>query len=329
MSLIVTKRWTFIALIYTSSYLYATEISPPLRNSHAYIGGQLGWAHAHNACNADNTRCDNEEIGWGLYGGYQLTDWFGLELGYKNFGHPNSSYIGGEVKSDIETIDISSLFRYHLSDRWNTYARLGAAYENVDKRYGPTGSEISLSHSGWGLLTGLGVEYALASTWSVRGEISRNSHIGGDETYQADHYFTALGISYHFGQDAVNTPAATTPEVIPTQTTISLNAQALFAYNSAQLIPNSELTALAKQLTQNPHAITVIGHTDDRGSQRYNQSLSEQRAHAVADYLAEQGIAKEELSVQGFGELQPIASNTTEDGRAQNRRVEIHVSSQK
>ncbi|MGL5759262.1 OmpA family protein [Plesiomonas sp.] len=332
MNLIITRRWVLVALMQTSCSLYATEISPPLRNNHAYIGGQLGWAHAGNACNEDNTRCDNNELGWGLYTGYRFTDWFGLEIGYNNFGHPNASYVGGEVKSDIETLDISSLFRYHLSDRWDAYARLGATYENVDKYYGPTGNETHLSNRGWGLLTGLGIEYTLASAWSIRGEVSRNSHIGGTDTYQADHYFTALGLSYHFGQETVNppitAPAAIEPTVVAVPTTISLNAQTLFAYNSAQLTPTPELTALAKQLALNPQSITITGHTDNRGSQQYNQTLSEQRAHSVADYFAEQGVVKNRISAQGAGELHPVASNNNETGRAQNRRVEIQFSSQ-
>ncbi|MNY77910.1 Outer membrane porin F precursor [compost metagenome] len=67
------------------------------------------------------------------------------------------------------------------------------------------------------------------------------------------------------------------------------------------------------------------GHTDSVGSDAYNQGLSERRAASVVDYLIGQGVAAEKLSSQGFGESKPIEDNGTDAGRAQNRRVEIHV----
>ncbi len=69
----------------------------------------------------------------------------------------------------------------------------------------------------------------------------------------------------------------------------------------------------------------VFGHTDWKGNAKSNQKLSEGRALAVMDYLVSRGIAAERLSSKGFGETQPIASNNTEQGRAQNRRVELHL----
>ena len=70
-------------------------------------------------------------------------------------------------------------------------------------------------------------------------------------------------------------------------------------------------------------AITVIGHTDSVGDEAYNQGLSEQRAQSVASYLRSQGVVGQRFNVMGYGEQSPIASNSTKEGRAQNRRVEI------
>lgn len=69
--------------------------------------------------------------------------------------------------------------------------------------------------------------------------------------------------------------------------------------------------------------VAVEGHTDAIGSDSYNQRLSERRARAVADDLIQQGVAAARLTVDGQGESKPVASNDTEDGRAQNRRVEL------
>jgi OOP family OmpA-OmpF porin len=71
--------------------------------------------------------------------------------------------------------------------------------------------------------------------------------------------------------------------------------------------------------------VAVDGHTDAVGTDAYNQKLSERRADAVAAYLAAGGIARSRMSTTGFGESKPVASNATEDGRAQNRRVEFRI----
>jgi outer membrane protein OmpA-like peptidoglycan-associated protein len=71
--------------------------------------------------------------------------------------------------------------------------------------------------------------------------------------------------------------------------------------------------------------IDVLGHTDSTGSDAYNQGLSERRAQSVADYLTARGVARARIGVRGYGESQPIASNETDVGRAENRRVEIKI----
>lgn len=72
--------------------------------------------------------------------------------------------------------------------------------------------------------------------------------------------------------------------------------------------------------------IDVIGHTDNTGSAQYNQVLSERRANSVAEYFRSRGVNGQRFLVRGAGESQPIASNSTASGRAQNRRVEIRLS---
>ncbi|HMO39415.1 MAG TPA: OmpA family protein [Saprospiraceae bacterium] len=71
--------------------------------------------------------------------------------------------------------------------------------------------------------------------------------------------------------------------------------------------------------------IIIEGHTDDRGTEEYNQILSENRAKSVYNQLVRQGIAANRLSVLGFGESAPIADNNTAEGRQQNRRVAIGI----
>ena len=69
----------------------------------------------------------------------------------------------------------------------------------------------------------------------------------------------------------------------------------------------------------------VAGHTDSVGSEAYNQSLSERRAEAAADFLINGGIPTGQVRIQGLGETEPVASNETEMGQRENRRVEVAI----
>ena len=97
-----------------------------------------------------------------------------------------------------------------------------------------------------------------------------------------------------------------------------------FDTDSAVLKPQSfaELDNMAQFLKDVPNATGVVeGHTDNTGSDAYNQALSQRRADAVRKYLVDKGIAASRLQSKGLGETQPAADNKTVDGRAQNRRV--------
>lgn len=101
-----------------------------------------------------------------------------------------------------------------------------------------------------------------------------------------------------------------------------------FAFNKWDLLPESfdELNTVVKFLTDNPKVeIEVSGHTDNIGSDSYNMNLSQKRADAVKNYLASKGIAAKRVSSKGYGKTKPIATNSTELGREQNRRVEFTI----
>ena len=109
---------------------------------------------------------------------------------------------------------------------------------------------------------------------------------------------------------------------------VSVSSEASFDFNRAELKPQFKptLNKVADVLYNDPNQrIQVVGHTDSKGSEAYNQGLSERRAQATADYLISQGVAREQITVEGRGELEPRADNATAAGRAQNRRVEIYL----
>lgn len=110
-------------------------------------------------------------------------------------------------------------------------------------------------------------------------------------------------------------------------------ADALFEFDRDTLSPHAEATlaALGPQLAKEKGAVTVEGHTDAKGSDDYNQKLSERRARAVRDWLAAHGHLAAATTAIGYGESKPVAPNAAADGsddpagRAKNRRVEVVV----
>ncbi|HEY0721198.1 MAG TPA: OmpA family protein [Gammaproteobacteria bacterium] len=109
---------------------------------------------------------------------------------------------------------------------------------------------------------------------------------------------------------------------------VSVSSEASFAFDRAEIRPEFKptLDKVATVLRDDPNVrITIIGFTDSTGSESYNQRLSERRAQATADYLISKGVGASQILTRGLGESEPRASNATEEGRAQNRRVEIYL----
>jgi len=109
---------------------------------------------------------------------------------------------------------------------------------------------------------------------------------------------------------------------------ITFGSGVLFAVDRSDLQPAAQenlvkLTAILQKYDDTN--IMVEGHTDATGTEEYNMDLSLRRSSSVATFLAAQGVERTRLSAVGYGELQPIATNETTDGRQQNRRVEVAI----
>lgn len=122
---------------------------------------------------------------------------------------------------------------------------------------------------------------------------------------------------------------APAPKMVRTSKTLTLAADANFDFDKAVLKPAGKaalgnLVAEMKQSTK-VDGILIVGHTDSKGTDAYNQRLSERRASAAKEYLVAEGVPAGIITAKGMGESQPIADNATAAGRAQNRRVEITV----
>jgi OOP family OmpA-OmpF porin len=120
------------------------------------------------------------------------------------------------------------------------------------------------------------------------------------------------------------------PPAPPTYEKFTLAAEALFDHDKSVVkqAGKDALHALDEKIKSKGATVVdidVIGHTDSDGTEEYNQALSIRRANAVRDFMVSEGIDASIIDVSGKGEISPIADNRTREGRALNRRVEIHV----
>ncbi len=116
--------------------------------------------------------------------------------------------------------------------------------------------------------------------------------------------------------------------VVVKEDRIELNEQVFFATNKTKVLSQSEplLDEIAAVLNANPNIhVRIEGHTDSTGSKRHNTKLSQGRANSVMSELVARGIAKGRMTAKGYGPDRPIDTNETPEGRANNRRVEIHI----
>ncbi len=134
-------------------------------------------------------------------------------------------------------------------------------------------------------------------------------------------------------QEEAPPPAPPAPKAVVTDGKIELKETVQFKTGSDELanVEDPVLNEVVQIMKDHPEItrIRVEGHTDSTGSRSLNQKLSERRAATVREYLTNHGVEAGRMTSKGHGQDRPIASNDTDEGRAQNRRVEIHIEEKK
>lgn len=184
----------------------------------------------------------------------------------------------------------------------------------------PYTGEQKVSKSAIGAVAGAAVGAAVAKKKDRGKGALIGAALGGGAGYYFDHQEKLLREKLQ----------GTGVSVTRTESGITLNMPGNISFPSGQyaILPGfyDTLNSVAMVLKEfDKTAVKVSGHTDSTGGFELNQKLSENRAQAVADYLASQGVSRARLQATGYGPRQPIASNTTEAGKAANRRVEIEI----
>lgn len=299
------------------------------------------------------TNSDINDQAFTVYGGYRFArDWFVEgrlallgEAGLKS----STPAATASVRYDALAVHAGYYLpvRFHWFDQplpLKLFVKGGLSYVMKDA----SDSRVRLDSSGSLVLPALGggLEWQLDQRWLLRAELDSFSSRTRMASLSAAYTF---GGTRHYYEPAVEPPAAPaealpacecSPAVDDSPTVEQLeqrNVEALqqntlpaitLDVGSAELsqAARNELDALAKALQRFPDvSIEIHGHADSRGADSFNQLLSEQRANRVRDYLVERGIDAARLQTRGFGSSRPVADNSTEQGRQQNRRIEFVI----
>lgn len=168
---------------------------------------RAGLNHFAGACSSDDTECENNKLAYGLYGGYQFTDWFALETGLTDYGKAKAQYPDGHVSFASKGAEFSAKFSLPLAQDWAGYSRIGGAYQSIDKAgYGTKQSDDELK-----ALVAFGVDYQLSRDWSLRGEYQYIANVGSSAMQHADLNFASIGVTYHFGKAEHHAPLLLPP----------------------------------------------------------------------------------------------------------------------
>lgn len=327
-------------------------------NSGWYVGGSLGLSQADIdqerirrallGAGLTVTSFDEDGSDWGykLLGGYQFNRYFALEGGYFDLGEfgftaqtsPPGTLTG---TTTVRGLDIDPVALWPLSERFSLLGRVGLSYVETDSTYGGGGAVIAPSGGdkrAANYKLGFGLQYEFARAWALRAEAERfriDDAVGND----GDVDFFSVGMVYRFFRDARPQAAAVAPAPAPARVEPALvivpvpaktvkycsilDIQFEINQEGIQREERERLAVLATFLKKYPDTTVLIeGHTDDVGSAEHNLELSRQRAESVAAYLRDtSGIAGSRLQAVGYGESRPIADNSTEEGKRQNRRI--------
>ncbi|MEZ9743344.1 OmpA family protein [Vibrio splendidus] len=318
--------------------------SAPSIAATTYVGAKVGMGWLDSAC-VDGTKCDDDAIGAGIYSGYNFSDKFGIELSSDFLGDYKTSFTKNGTTSQfsdpIIAISLTPMYRLAVQQEFDVFFKAGPAY---------------ISHGGEDdvvLSAGIGLEKQLSSDWAVRVEYQYFDDFDDNYVQDLNSNLLSVGVSYNFGtgnttasaatatasavavtqapSEPITEPAVVVEEktaVVVTKAQTESYSQEMFATNSTELSTDGKiaLMPLVEVLKAHPQSsVDVVGHTDSTGAAEYNLMISKKRAAAVAAYIEEQGIEADRITASGEGEENPIASNATAEGRAQNRRVDATI----
>lgn len=291
------------------------------QDNNFYFGANLGSA-AYSNPDKGLLLDSKHALTWEVYTGIQTKKWLSFDLGYIFVGDVDLVN-GGNF--NVQGFDIAARPVYHINDLWSVYSKIGlVAYNAANTQMDDTDSSLASS-------TALGLEYKLNNNFYLGGKIQYISQVGGENTGESDLFSYTLGIRF-VPSEKKSLPAATNivaPVIAPVYVTADESLLIYFDFDSAVAneAENLKLLAfIAQYKHQTINQITLSGFSDSQGPNTYNNKLSKLRAEQLRLVILENlAIAEDKIKLDYYGERDPIADNSTEQGRARNRRVDVTV----
>lgn len=261
----------------------------------------------------------------GLGVGYRFNSPWAIEAVYQGVGSE-----ADKAKVDVEAWRIDGLYHMETSGKWEPYVSMGAGGAKYRYDFLPDRDAVVVN-------AGFGTKWAMSERTSWRADLRL---VHGSDANEVSTIFS-FGIQHRFGKRPDIAPMVRRdkpePEVVELPPpvifrTVRVNLDLKFDFDSALTRPDHvrKVEGLANFMKKHEGTtVTVEGHTDGVGDNSYNQILSEVRAEAVAKMLTRRfGLSPNRVTSVGYGESRPVATNDTEDGRQENRRVVAEVEAQ-
>jgi OOP family OmpA-OmpF porin len=350
------KRKILISSLAAAGLAFAATNAVADADQPWHITGQIGGVEL----DSDRNTSDND-VWWSVGFGRFLGNNFSIDLEYDEFSGTYNDYatqVPGATYDEWSLSQWGVMGRYHFGESAvRPFLAAGLGY--LKHR------NVMSEDSDLGMSIGGGLQGKIAKHASVRAQVlyrldKDSSSLAANNSY--GDWIYSIGLSFDFGGSEPPPPPPPPPAAPPppppnpdldgdgvpnerdkcpntrpgavvdldgceVEAVIELEG-VYFDFDKATIKPEGKvvLNEAAALLQKHERVVVeVAGHTDSVGSDAYNQGLSERRANAVKQYLTEQGVTATRLTARGYGESQPVASNDTSEGRAENRRVELIV----
>ncbi len=309
-----------------------------------YFGTKVGYSYMPDACSSNYKDCDDNNVGYGIFLGYQYTSWLGFEIDAINYGEYEALYQNSIAEAEVVGYGASVKLSQSVWDSTEAYFRAGAAYMDISNN----SPYLLAGKNGWSPLAAIGLEYLLTKSLTLRTEYQYSNDVGG-----SDNHLASIALSYRFGQAKPipfikPTPKTVVEPVIEPEPVVEPepvleepkefvlkeavqeeNAEVIFTSEALYFDTNSsflnadakkELQRVAEFAKQHSDVkVWLEGYTDTTGTAQYNLWLSHRRANSAGSYLDKLGVKEIYMKGKGEASLDPA----TEDADA--RKVVVII----
>lgn len=180
--------------------------SPSLLANNVYVGAKSGWVHGINACENHSLSCDSDELGVGIFAGYNIKNWLAIEAGYNYLGNIKANYPawgGGSTPAPyvgkVQGVELGVKPYWDLNNRVSLFTNIGTFSWWTDVTGDEVGYQYSTSDHGWSPMLGAGLDMTMTNYLLARLEYQWFHNVGGDRTGGSSLNMLSASVIYRFG----------------------------------------------------------------------------------------------------------------------------------